>query len=479
KVIAYAHDTALSGHGSISSTFKKMYTILYMKGGSDKCRVYVKSCLLCQKGGNKSVGGKAKMYSMPQCTKPFDKVYIDLVGEIHPASSEGHRYILCGTDSCTHFPFAVPLKRTDSVTIAEALLSQFNVFGHPKSVISDNGSNLTSKVMDEIYRLYGIKMHQIAVYAPTQNSIQERSHAVIKGILKKLCAEQPRQWLRYIDPLLFAIRTTQNTNGYTPFELLFGRLSRTYMAVLRDLWTGEDDEPEVKTTYQYVLDLRNRIEETCQLAQKEIEKTHQKNAVKRNLHAKTRVLKPGDKVLVLSPRPKNKLEFIWKGPAIVLERKGQVNYRIQFDSGTERIYHINMLKAFISREQPTDSSPVANNDDVTSDLDNDDDDEDEYCGATQGLLVCSDDEGDDDYLQRYQTEQTETWRDVVVNPELSIENKRKVERLLSEYADIFSDVPSKTTYITHKIKLKTNEPVYWKPYKVPVHLMSKVEQELQ
>ena len=82
------------------------------------------------------------------------------------------------------------------------------------------------------------------------------------------------------------------------------------MAVLRDLWTGQDEEPAVKTTYQYVLDLMNRIEETCQLAQAEIAKTHMRNSKVRNLHAKTRVFKPGDQVLVLSPRPKNILVFI-------------------------------------------------------------------------------------------------------------------------------------------------------------------------
>ena len=107
------------------------------------------------------------MLSMPQCTEPFDKVYIDLVGEIHPPSAEGHKYILCGTDSATHFPFAVPLKRTDSVTIAETLLSQFDIFGHPRVVISDNAANLTSSIIEEIYRMYGIRKQQIAVYQPT------------------------------------------------------------------------------------------------------------------------------------------------------------------------------------------------------------------------------------------------------------------------------------------------------------------------
>jgi len=151
KVIAYAHDTVLSGHGSIASTYNKLSTVFHVLGASRKCRDYVKSCLICQKGGNRNVGGKAPIFSMPVVSEPFHTVYIDIVGEIHPASSEGHKYILCGTDACTHFPFAIPLKRVDSVTIAEALLSQFNIFGHPNKIISDNGANLTSDIMKEIY----------------------------------------------------------------------------------------------------------------------------------------------------------------------------------------------------------------------------------------------------------------------------------------------------------------------------------------
>ena len=102
-----------------------------------------------------------------------------------------------------------------------------------------------------------------------------------------------------------------------------------------------------------MLDIKNRIEETCQLAQKEIAKTHVKNERRLNRHAKLRELVPGDKVLVILPKPQNKLEFIWKGPAVVLEKKGVVSYQIKFDSGTERIYHINMLKKYISREEPS------------------------------------------------------------------------------------------------------------------------------
>ena len=35
---------------------------------------------------------------------------------------------------------------------------------------------------------------------------------------------------------------------------------------LREMWTKELRDPEVKSTYQYVIDLKERLEETCELA---------------------------------------------------------------------------------------------------------------------------------------------------------------------------------------------------------------------
>ena len=494
KVISFAHDTALSGHGSIAATYKKLSSVFHVLGASSKCRDYVKSCLICQKGGNKNTGFKAPMLSMPVVREPFETVYVDLVGEIHPASAENHKWILCATDACTHFPIAIPLKKIDSVTIAEAMLSQFSIFGHPRQIICDNAANLTSDILKEIYHVYGIEVKQIPVYRPQANSVQERSHAHIKSILRKLCTEQPRQWHRYIDPLMFAIRTTENANKFTPFELLYGRLPRTHMDVLRDLWTGQNENSETKTTYQYVLDLRNRIEETCKLAQDEIAKTHFKNKRYFDKHAKLRELKPGGKVLVLSPKPSNKLEFIWKGPATVIERRGVVNYRIRFDSGKERLYHVNMLKPFIDRTSSDEISTIVNEDNVRNDsecnthnVDSDSETVDcDTIATVKGLIEDSEEETDEEITCKndksdmllYNSDQTETWKDVKINPDLNDDDKRKVVKLLKEFQDIFSDVPTTTHLIKHKIKLKTDEPICCKPYKVPIHMVERVNKEI-
>jgi len=63
--------------------------------------------------------------------EPLHTVYIDLVGKIEPSSADGHTHILTLMDSAAHFVIAVPLKKTDSLSIAEALMKQFDLVGYP------------------------------------------------------------------------------------------------------------------------------------------------------------------------------------------------------------------------------------------------------------------------------------------------------------------------------------------------------------
>ena len=85
-------------------------------------------------------------------------------------------------------------------------------------------------------------------------------------MLKKMCQERPKDWDRYLPAILFAYREVpQSSTEFSPFELLYGRTVGGPMKILKELWTG-DCQDEIRNTYQYVLELRNRLEETCQLA---------------------------------------------------------------------------------------------------------------------------------------------------------------------------------------------------------------------
>ena len=92
-----------------------------------------------------------------------------------------------------------------------------------------------------------------------EKELVERFNGTLKAMLKKLCAEQSRQWHRFINALLFAYREVpQESTGFSPFELLYGRTVRGPMHILKELWTENVDVPETKTSYQYVFELREK-----------------------------------------------------------------------------------------------------------------------------------------------------------------------------------------------------------------------------
>ena len=74
---------------------------------------------------------------------------------------------------------------------------------------------------------------------------------------------------------------------------------------------------------------------------------------------------------------------------------------------------------------------------------------------------------DAEILPLYKLKQKETVDDVVVNPDLTAEQQTEVKQLLSEYREIFSDVPIVTHPIEHKVELTEKEPVRHKPYPIP------------
>jgi predicted DNA-binding protein (UPF0278 family) len=121
------------------------------------------------------------------------------------------------------------------------------------------------------------------------------------------------------------------------------------MMILKQLWTREVEDPEVKTSYEYVFDLRERLEETGKLAQDELKKFQRRSQRYYNRKAKSRSFKIGSKVLLLLPTDKNKLLLQWKGPFVVESNVGVNDYGIKVGDKV-KTFHANMLKEYVERQ---------------------------------------------------------------------------------------------------------------------------------
>ena len=114
------------------------------------------------------------------------------------------------------------------------------------------------------------------------------------------------------------------------------------MAILRELWSE-------LSTYQYVIESRERLEQTCKLARENLEKLQIKQKTYYDKRARSRKFDVGDKVLLLLPTDSNKLLLQWKGPYEIVEVINRLDNMID-GNGVVNPYHANMLKQYVERQ---------------------------------------------------------------------------------------------------------------------------------
>lgn len=463
KAMKIAHEALLTAHQGIRKTQEKICSVFYWPGVMSDVKRFVKSCEICQSALGKQGVTKAPLGHLPLIEEPFSMICIDIVGPIQPRTHNGNRYILTVIDMATRYPEAIPMKGISTEEVADKLFEVYCRMGIPKRIHTDRGGQFTSELLKEINRLLMIRHTMSSPYHAQGNSVVERLNGTIKMTLKKLAAEKPQEWDRYVQPLMFALRdSVHEGHGFTPFELLYGRSVRGPMRVLKELWTNEEIQEETKDVYSYMIELQERIQETCKVAQQEIAKSQKKNERYYNRGARYRKLEIGDKVLLMIPVKTDKLKLRWDGPFIIKEKVGDFDYRIEMRDGKIRIYHINMLKKYNEREK-----------EICEDVE-------EFTMSTIVTVVndCENGEEEDELLVLYNGEKKGTYHDVIINPSLDDEKKKELLQLLKEYGDIFSDIPGRTNLAEHEIKLTSNIPVKSKAYPTPYGLQKEIDKEI-
>ena len=509
-VLQVSHDIPMSGHFGVRRTLNRVLLQFYWPTVRKDVTHYCQSCDACQRTIPKGRVPCAPLQQMPIISDPFQRIAIDIVGPVVPSSSSGYKYILTIVDVATRYPEAIPLKKIDTVTVAEALFSVFCRMGCPKEILSDCGTQFVSELMTEVYRLLSVKPVTTTPYHPQSNGMVERFNGTLKAMLRRVIQDQPKEWDRYIPAVLFAYRELPSAStGFSPFELMFGRPARGPTYILAQTWSGQCESDEDKALYQYVFELKNKLESTCSLAQEQVLHSMKTNKSYADRKAKARSFKPGQKVLVLLSDEKNKLQTKWKGPFRVLDRLNQVDYKIEM-AGVVKTFHVNMLKLYVDRE-PVDQISVNisvhdGNDEANTvipfadilpadflpqnvSVHNMGIVQDDVCVSVSesnmvirsgcvGVISESEDEGTT--VPTIPTFVGETYADVHISDKLDKGTVTEIQTMLREFSDILTDKPGKAKGVEpHHIKLTDEIPVRRKPYPLPFSTRQIVEREVE
>ena len=86
---------------------------------------------------------------------PFSTWGIDVIGAIHPAATNGRRYILVAIDYFTKWVEAASYKTVTTATMEKFIRNNIIAwYGVPHAIISDNGTNFIAKRIEDYIQSY-------------------------------------------------------------------------------------------------------------------------------------------------------------------------------------------------------------------------------------------------------------------------------------------------------------------------------------
>lgn len=335
------------GHFGFDKTYAALKTRFCRKGIAKDVREFVRTCPLCQRRNVQATATNA-MDPMPIPLKRWQFIAMGIVGPT-PATRSGNKYMLVCVDYLTRWPEVVPMPDQTSPVVAKAwiqkVLSRHCI---PEKVLTDQGSNFSSELMEGVYHHLGITRISTTAYHPQTNGLVERFNRTLKDMLAKLMEERADDWDEVLDWAVANYRSVPSSatgetplfamtgrDAYLPIDMMYGSKGR-----LRDTALG------TKLQLMNNLDVISaRVRETILASQARMKKRYDKTA-------KDRVLQIGDlvKLRVRTRGAGHKLKMKWLGPYRLLRDGKSPNTRvIEYARGKTKTVNVIHLAPWYTR----------------------------------------------------------------------------------------------------------------------------------
>ena len=453
-VMQLAHD---ANHLAGKKTLQRIRSSFYWPDMKRQVYQYCGSCRACQLHAMARKTDRVPISPIMRPTLPFMMCHMDCIGPIEPASSKQHRYALCVIDDCTRWPSVFLLRNLTAKAICDSLMELFMTVGLPEVIVSDRGSNFCSQLTKEFLSRLGVAPRFNSPLHPQASGVIERFNGTFKQMLHFAMRDYGRQWHLVVPYLVWSLREVPNsTTGYSPHLLLFGRMPRGPLCILKESWEGHQHVVRSKlgvTVERYLEDLKSRLETTAEFADKHAAIAQAHYSKHYNKSAADKKFQVGEQVVVLDKDSTHKTFARWQLGTIARVRS-PYSYNVEMADGSTRHLHANKIRKFIARvqgvgvvnEQDEDFGPI---DCVTT------------ADPARDTLLPS---------QCINIEQLE---------HLSPEQRTRLLAVLDDFADCFTETPGHCTLVAHEIRVSDNfQPKASRAYRVPEVLKEEIERQV-
>lgn len=343
KVLDTYHKSLLGGHAGLSRTQNRIRKYFHWPTMRKDIKDYIKNCSACELSKIKR-HTKSPMQITSVASRPFEKLFIDLIGPITPPSQSGNNYILTCNDDLSKFGIAVPMNSCSAFETSKAFVEEVVLkFALPLHVVSDNGSNLASSLFSEVNKLLGISRSFTTPYHPQSNAV-ERFHKSLGQFMRTYVKQDPDNWDHFIAYAVHSYNNTpHSTTGYAPQELLFGFSNPLPVNITKSITPTYNYE-------SYVSELKFRLQQSYKIAREKLmeRKIKNKQLYDKNMHPLE--LEIDDPVNLLRYDKTSKFQQPYEPGWRVWEIINPVTVKIKKGNKIKKVHKDRLIKSYANQK---------------------------------------------------------------------------------------------------------------------------------
>lgn len=204
-------------HRGIRETLTKLRRHYWWSNMKETISAIINACEQCRKMKYDRKPIKPHIQLTQTRDSPLQEVFIDLL------YIERNQYLTV-VDSFSKLGQAIHIPNKSTPEVVRALIKYFSMYGVPKRISSDSGTEFNNELIKEMLNLYKIEQHIGTPNNPNSTAIVERFHSTIIEIYRLAKYEQSNWDAASV--MTYAILGYNNSihsaTNFTPFEVVFG-----------------------------------------------------------------------------------------------------------------------------------------------------------------------------------------------------------------------------------------------------------------
>lgn len=226
RIINIAHEA----HQGITRTKQRLRLLYWWPNMDTQVENLIQNCVVCLANDKTVRPSHAPLQPVEYPEKAWHKLGLDIVGPIENAPPSS-RFMISLIDYHSKWPEVCIAPAVTTATVVNFLSQVFSREGYPSEIVTDHGSQFTSRDFQSFLNARDIKHVYSSAYYPAANGAVERFNSVIKNAIQNAFFQ--KQSIKHaILQILTVYRATPHaTTGETPSVLLHGRGIRTMLDV--------------------------------------------------------------------------------------------------------------------------------------------------------------------------------------------------------------------------------------------------------